>query len=132
MWIFQYSWLGDDWEDDDNNKYIYIRVFIYLNSDYHKFHVEKWNLVKFIRVRKYVVSFLGRDETESTWYISHYLAYCTSPGQQMMMSVEQSVEWLAGETEVLRENPPSASFPSQIPHDWTGLEPRLPWWEAGD
>jgi hypothetical protein len=37
-------------------------------------------------------------ETESTWYIGHYLAYCTSSGG-WMMSVEQSVECLARETE---------------------------------
>jgi hypothetical protein len=24
------------------------------------------------------LNFLGWDETESTWYVSHYLAYCTS------------------------------------------------------
>jgi hypothetical protein len=28
-----------------------------------------------------LVSFLGRGETESTWYAGHYLAYCTSPEQ---------------------------------------------------
>jgi hypothetical protein len=115
MLLFQYSWLGDDWDDDDK-KYISwegtCKILITINSMWNK-----WNLFKFIRVRKYVVSFLGRDETESTWYVSHYLAYCTSPGRQMIMSVEQSVEWLARETELLWENLPSASFPSQIPHD---------------
>jgi hypothetical protein len=25
-------------------------------------------------------SFLGWGETESTWYVGHYLVYCTSPG----------------------------------------------------
>jgi hypothetical protein len=32
------------------------------------------------------------------------LAYCTNPGCRMMMSVEQSVECLARENAVLREN----------------------------
>jgi hypothetical protein len=35
--------------------------------------------------------FLCWGETESTWHVSHYLAYCTSPGR-WMMNVEQSVE----------------------------------------
>jgi hypothetical protein len=26
-----------------------------------------------------IVSFLRWGETESTWYVGHYLAYCTSP-----------------------------------------------------
>jgi hypothetical protein len=43
-------------------------------------------------------------ETESTSYVGHCLAYYTSPEWQMI--VEHSVEWeLAGETEVLGENP---------------------------
>jgi hypothetical protein len=37
-------------------------------------------------------NFLGWGETESTWYVGHYLAYCTSPGGEMMMSAKQSVE----------------------------------------
>jgi hypothetical protein len=49
-------------------------------------------------------SFLGWGDTESTWYVAHKLAYCTSPGWYMM-NVEKSVEWeLAGETEVFGEN----------------------------
>jgi hypothetical protein len=24
--------------------------------------------------------FMGSGQTESTWYVGHYLAYCTSPG----------------------------------------------------
>jgi hypothetical protein len=51
-----------------------------------------------------VSKFLGWDETGSIWHVGHYLAYCTSPGWWMMMSVQQSVEWLAGETEVLGVN----------------------------
>jgi hypothetical protein len=47
-------------------------------------------------------NFLGWGETESTWYVGHYLGLSYLP--RMMMCVEQSVEWtLAGETEVLGE-----------------------------
>jgi hypothetical protein len=57
-------------------------------------------------------------------YVGYCLAYGISPGWWMMMSVEQSVEWLARETEVLAESlPPVPLCPSQIPHDlsrvWT-------------
>jgi hypothetical protein len=38
--------------------------------------------------------FLECGETESTWYVVHYLAYSTSPGWWIMMSVKQTVEWL--------------------------------------
>jgi hypothetical protein len=41
-------------------------------------------------------------ETESTWNIGHHLAYCTSPVWWMMMSMEQSVEWMEMETEVCK------------------------------
>jgi hypothetical protein len=52
----------------------------------------------------------------------------------MMMGVEQSVEWeLAGQSEVLTDNMPQCHFvhdKSQM--SLSGIEPRLPWWEAGD
>jgi hypothetical protein len=44
------------------------------------------------------VLLLWWGNTESTWYVGHFLNYCTSPGWWMMMSVEQSVEWMSGET----------------------------------
>jgi hypothetical protein len=34
----------------------------------------------FLTVLYELVTFLVLDETESIWYVSHYLAYCTSPG----------------------------------------------------
>jgi hypothetical protein len=46
-------------------------------------------------------------ETESTWYVVHYLPHYTRPGRYMIMSVEQSVEWdQAREIVVLGENMP--------------------------
>jgi hypothetical protein len=32
-----------------------------------------------LRVTVDFFSFLGWSETESIWYVGHYLAYCTSP-----------------------------------------------------
>jgi hypothetical protein len=59
----------------------------------------------------FLFSFLWWGETESTWFVGHYLAYCTISGWEMMMNMEQSVEWeLAGETEVLGENLPQWQF----------------------
>jgi hypothetical protein len=78
-------------------------------------------------------SFLEWGETESTWYVGHCLAYCTSSGWQMM-SMEQSVEWELGrETEVLGENLPQFHVAHHESHmTWPWLEPGPPRWEAGD
>jgi hypothetical protein len=76
------------------------------------------------------LSFLGWSETESTWYVGHYLAYSTRPRRWMIMSVEQLVEWLAGEIEVIRENLPQCHFIYHKSHmTWPGLVPGLPRWE---
>jgi hypothetical protein len=40
-----------------------------------------------IRVYIYILVSWGWGETESTWYVDHCLAYCASPGREMM-SVE--------------------------------------------
>jgi hypothetical protein len=49
----------------------------------------------------------------------------------MMMSVEQSVECFAGESEVLGENLPRCRFVHHKSHMTRhGLEPGPPWWEA--
>jgi hypothetical protein len=29
---------------------------------------------------RFFLNLLGRGETESAWYVGHYLAYCISPG----------------------------------------------------
>jgi hypothetical protein len=67
-------------------------------------------------------------ETESTLYC---LAYCTSRRREMMIIVEQSVEWeLAGETEVLEKKPAPVSLcPPQILHDLIRARTR---WEGDD
>jgi hypothetical protein len=51
-------------------------------------------VLKHVR-RLYVIVFLVSSGVmrQSTWYIGHYLAYCTSPRWWMMISVYQSVEW---------------------------------------
>jgi hypothetical protein len=77
--------------------------------------------------------FLELGENKSTSHVGHYLAYCTSPEWWMMMSVEQSVEWMAGETEVLGENLPPCRFVHHKSHmTWPGLESGPPLWEVGD
>jgi hypothetical protein len=61
----------------------------------------------------------ARACAESTWYVGHYLAYCTSP-RWLMMSVEQVVEWLAEENRSARRTRTLVPLcPSQIPHDVT-------------
>jgi hypothetical protein len=46
---------------------------------------------------------------------------------RMVMSVERSVEWVVGETEVSGENLPQCRFVHQrSPMTWLGLEPRKP------
>jgi hypothetical protein len=79
-------------------------------------------------IRYFFLVSWGGSETESTWYVGHYLAYCTSPGRQTIgMSVKQS-EWeLAGESEVRGENLPQYLFVHHKPHmTWPGFEPGLP------
>jgi hypothetical protein len=49
------------------------------------------------------------------------------------MSVEQSAEWVAEDTEVPEENSPQYPFVHHKSHlTWTGLETRQPRWEASD
>jgi hypothetical protein len=48
------------------------------------------------------------------------------------MMMEKSVEWLAGETEVLGENLPQCRLVYHKPHMLPGREPGPPRWEASD
>jgi hypothetical protein len=62
--------------------------------------------------------FLRLRETESTWYAGHCLALCTSHGWWwMMMSVEQTVEWLGRGNRSTRRNLAPELF--CIPYDLT-------------
>jgi hypothetical protein len=69
------------------------------------------------------VLFFSWGETESTWYYSHCLAYSTSPGWEMMMSVEQSEECeLVRETWSTRRKPAQCHFVHHKSHiTWPGL-----------
>jgi hypothetical protein len=48
------------------------------------------------------------------------------------MIMEKSVEWLAGETEVLGENLPQCRFVHRKPHMLPVREPGPPRWEASE
>jgi hypothetical protein len=49
------------------------------------------------------------------------------------MNVEQSVEWVLGETQFLPENLPQCCFVHHKSHmTYFGLEPKPPRWEASD
>jgi hypothetical protein len=66
-------------------------------------------------------------------YCGHLLASCTNAGWQMVMIVEQLVEWVAGETEVPGGNLPQCSYVHHTSHRaWIMLKPKPPRLEAGD
>jgi hypothetical protein len=49
---------------------------------------------------------------------------------RVIMIMEKSVEWLAGETEILEENLPHCRFVHHKPHIVPVREPRPPRWES--
>jgi hypothetical protein len=51
---------------------------------------------------------------------------------RVIMMMEKSVEWLAGETEVLGDNLSQCRFVHHKPHMLPVREPGPPRWEAGD
>jgi hypothetical protein len=76
-------------------------------------------------------SFWVWGETESTWYVGHYLAYCTSPGWEEHGAVGGMR--IGRETKVLGGNPPQCHFVNHKSHvTCPGLEPGPPRWVAGD
>jgi hypothetical protein len=50
----------------------------------------------------------------------------------VIMMMKKLVEWLAGETKVLRENLSQCHFVHHKNHTLPGREPGLPQWEASD
>jgi hypothetical protein len=72
-------------------------------------------------------------EVQSTWKVHYHLAYWTSRGWLMMMTVDRSVEWLAGETEVPGENLPQSKYIYYKSHmSWPGIEPWTLGWDYSD
>jgi hypothetical protein len=66
-------------------------------------------------------SFLGWGETESTWYVVQYLAYCTSPGWYSIYEcgVVSGMRIGRGNGSTRRKPAPVPLCPPQIPHDLT-------------
>jgi hypothetical protein len=69
-----------------------------------------------------LVSFLWA-ETDSTWYVGHYLAYYTGPGRWMMMMMMMcgAAGGMSGKENpsIRRKSAPVPLCPPQIPHDLT-------------
>jgi hypothetical protein len=64
----------------------------------------------------FIHSFLfGMEWNKVNYYRGIYLTYCTSPRWCCMMSVEQSVEFLAGKTKVHGGNYPSSTLSTTNP-----------------
>jgi hypothetical protein len=82
--------------------------------DVHLLQIDTEIMTPIYRLISFIFNVVGWGETESTWYVGHYLAYCTSPGWRM--SMEHLVEWeLAGETEVLGKTCSSATLSTTNP-----------------
>jgi hypothetical protein len=65
-------------------------------------------------------SFLGWGETESTWYVGHYLAYCASPGYRWRMWSSRWNENWQGKPKSLEKTCSSATLSTPNPI-WTDL-----------
>jgi hypothetical protein len=65
---------------------------------------------------------IGLDWNQVHYYCGHLLAYCTSPGSQTVMTMEQLVDWLSGRgnRSTRRKTCPSAALSTR---DSTWLHP---------
>jgi hypothetical protein len=54
------------------------------------------------------------ERRKSTWYVGHYLAYCTSPGRWMVMGVEQTVKCDPGSNPDRRSGKPATNRPPSV------------------
>jgi hypothetical protein len=69
-------------------------------------------------------SFMGWDEAVSSWYISHYLAFCISPGcVRLVRSSRWSENW-QGKPKYSEKTWPSATLSTATP-TWPDLESNL-------
>jgi hypothetical protein len=64
-------------------------------------------------------SFLGWGETESTWYVGHYTAYCISPGREMRSGQVGEMRIGRRNLSTRKKTAPVTLCPPQIPHDLT-------------
>jgi hypothetical protein len=76
-------------------------------------------------------NFSGWGETESTWYVSNYLAYCISPRWLMMSGTvcEMRTYW---ENQSTQRKTAQCHIVHMSYIIWPGLYPRLLLWEADD
>jgi hypothetical protein len=79
----------------------------------------------------FLFSFLRWGETESTWYVGHYFAYCTSPGWWWGVWSSRWKENWQGKPKYSEKTCRSATLSTTKP-TWFGLEPVPPRWESGD
>jgi hypothetical protein len=85
------------------------------NLETSAFYVTRRGINKFTRTHQIIhvtlfCCFYGMKWNNVLYCWGHYLVWCTSPEWWMMMSVEQSVKCLTGETEALGGNLPQCRF----------------------
>jgi hypothetical protein len=95
-------------------------------------HHTSWPFL--VRSMKYnrVLSHRAKNtrETESTWYVGHYLANCTNHGKWLIMNAVEQNGWKG--KQLLGENLLQYRFVHRKSHMyWSGLELRPPPLEAG-
>jgi hypothetical protein len=85
--------------------------------------VTTWELGVFKAV---VYSFIVLEWNRVRYHCGNLLACCTSPGWQMVMVVEQLVEWMSsrGNRSTRRKPAPAPVWPPHISHDFTRFRTR--------